>query len=73
MAPRYSIEPVPVFSKNKCCIPPQSEMTVQVESVKAPTETTAALIEPLTVTIEDIESSAVPRSLSIYDITGGHS
>ena len=35
-----STEPVPVFLKNKCCLPPQSEMTVQVESVKSPTETT---------------------------------
>ena len=52
------IKSVPVFSRHKCCIPPQSEMAVHVESVTAPTETTAALIEPLIVTFEDIESSA---------------
>ena len=68
MAPRNSTEPVPVFLKNKCCIPPQSETTVQVESVKAPTETTAALIEPLIVTIEDIESSAVPEAFQCFKV-----
>ena len=56
------IESVPVLLRHKCCIPPQSEMAVQVESAKAPTETTAALIEPLIVTFEDIEPSAVPEA-----------
>ena len=63
MAPRNSsVEPVPVFLQNRCCIPPQSEMSAQVESVKAPTVATAARIEPLIVTVEDIESLAVPEA-----------
>ena len=56
------IESVPVLLPHKCCIPLQSEMAVQVESATAPTETTAALIEPVIVTFEDIESSAVPEA-----------
>ena len=40
------VEPVPAFSTNKCSIPPESEMAVQVASDHAPTETTAAIIEP---------------------------
>ena len=40
--------------------PPQSELAVQIESVKAPNETTAARIQPLIVTVEKIRSSAVP-------------
>ena len=56
------IESVPVLLRHKCCIPSQNEMAVQVESATAPTETTAALIEPLIVTFEDIESSAVPKA-----------
>ena len=37
-------------------------MSVQVESATAPTKTTAALIEPLIVTFEDIGSAAVPEA-----------
>ena len=33
-----AVEPVPVFLRNKCCIPPQSEIAVQVESEVAPPE-----------------------------------
>ena len=56
------VESVPVLLRHKCCIPPQSAMAVQVESATTPTETTAALIEPLIVTFEDIESPAVPEA-----------
>ena len=56
------IKSVAVLLRRKCCTSHQSEMAVQGESVKAPTETTAALIEPLIVTFEDIESSAVPEA-----------
>ena len=56
------IESVPALLRHTCCIPPQSEMAVQVKSVTAPTEINAALIEPLIVTFEDIESSAVPEA-----------
>ena len=62
---KNGIESVPVLRRHKSCIPPQSEMAVQVESVTAPTETTAALIEPLIVTSEDIESFAAPEALQI--------
>ena len=56
------VDSVPILLQHKCCIPPQSEMAVQVESATAPAETTAALIEPLILTFEDIESSAVPEA-----------
>ena len=55
-----NVQPVPVFLKNKCAVPPQSEMAVQVISVQAPPTTTAALLEPRIVTFEDVESSEVP-------------
>ena len=54
------VDSVPILLRHYC-IPPQSEMAVQVESATAPTETTAALIEPVIVRFEDIESSAVPE------------
>ena len=38
-----NVQPAPVFLKNKCAVPPQSEMAVQVISVQAPPTTTAAL------------------------------
>ena len=56
------VESVPALLRHICCIPPQSDMAVQVVSPTAPTETTAALIEPLIVTFKDIESSAVPEA-----------
>ena len=59
------VESVPVLLRHKCCMPPQSEMAVQVESATAPTETTAALIKQLIVTFEDIESSAVPEAFKV--------
>ena len=68
------VESVPVLLRHQCCIPPQSEMAVQVESATAPTETPAALIEPLVVTFEDIESSVVPEAFQnmIVSLTVSH-
>lgn len=54
------VESVPVFLKNKCTIPPQSEMAVHVVSARAPIEDTAALIQPLIVTYDEIASSQAP-------------
>ena len=54
------VEPVPEFFKNKCSVPPQNEMAVQVQSAQAPTKNTVALLEPRIVTFEEMESSEVP-------------
>ena len=56
------VEPVPVFLTNKCSIPTESEMAIQVASDHASIETTAALTEPLIATFDDTESSAVPEA-----------
>ena len=57
--------PVPVFLSRKCCIPPQHEMAVEVETASAPNETTAALIERLIVTCNGAQSTDVPDAFNI--------
>ena len=61
------VESVPVCLRNHCCILPQGEMTARAESVEAPPDTTAALIGPLIVTFEDIESPSVYEAFSTND------
>ena len=52
-----SVGAVPVYLRRKCCIPPEHEMTVDVVTENAPSETTPALIEPRIVIAHDFESS----------------
>ena len=56
-----NVESVPVYLTKKCCVPPH-EMVVHVETIHAPAETTATLIEFRIVTAEDVHSSDVPKS-----------
>ena len=45
-----SVGVVPVYLRRKCCIPPEHEMTVDVVTENAPSETTPAFIESRIVT-----------------------
>ena len=54
------VESTPISATKQCCLSPENELAVQVESKNTPIETTAASIQPLIATIQDIESSARP-------------
>ena len=52
------VEPVPAIVRNKCSVPPQSEVAIQVQSAQAPTKNTAAQLEPPIEIFEEMQSQS---------------